>query len=114
MCIETEDILVPFIDSKNGEEVELSTIMNSITHSDDYSQEMEYCRLCRKCSKIASMVPFNTFLGDPTILRVFEKHIPEMVCNVYVQKIYFLQIPNSYLIPNFGTMGVIFLCSFHL
>lgn len=80
MCIETEDILVPFIDSRNGEEIDVSTVFINIESGSDVDfQELEFCRLCRKSNKVECMVLFTTFLGDPKILKVFERHIPEMV-----------------------------------
>lgn len=82
-CIETEDMLVPLIETNSHDEIEISKLLGNSEDStvfNKYNEKHEYCRLCRNLSDSEFMVSFDKFLEDPNIIEVFEKHIPELVC----------------------------------
>lgn len=81
MCIETEDMLVPFTDTQNGNELDVAKVFTTDI-SKDTPEEMNFCRLCRNLNEVKSMVSFIKFLEDPKIMGLFERHIPEMVCEI--------------------------------
>lgn len=78
-CIETEDMLLPLIEQDG--EIDLSNVFsnNEQPPVDKNNEKHQFCRLCRNLNDSEFMVSFDTFLEDPKVAEVFEKHISELV-----------------------------------